>query len=184
MIITISGKPGSGKSTVAKLLAKKLGWKRFSAGDARGEAAQKLGITIDEFNTRANKDCSLHKFADEMTIRLSKQGNCVMDGWIAWFFLPKSLKVFLNVSPIIAAKRIFQEQQIARRPDECVYKTVAEASRTLKKRMKISRSQFMSIYGKKADFLNLKNYDLVLNTNRSTPEQTCKEILQNMKREY
>lgn len=182
MIITISGKPGSGKSTVAKLLAKKLGWKRFSAGDARGEAAQKLGITIDEFNTRANKDYSLHKFADEMTIQLSKQGNCVMDGWIAWFFLPTSFKVFLDVSSNVAARRIFQEQHRAKRPDELVYKTIAQAQRTLRKRMNISRAQFISIYGKRVDFLNLKNYDLVLNTSKSTPEKTCKEILKKMKR--
>ena len=33
MIIAISGKAGSGKSTIAKLVAKKLGLKHFSSGD-------------------------------------------------------------------------------------------------------------------------------------------------------
>ncbi|MCX6741353.1 MAG: AAA family ATPase, partial [Candidatus Parcubacteria bacterium] len=46
MIITLSGKPGSGKTTVAKILAEKLGYKFYSTGDLRGQMAMKRGLTI------------------------------------------------------------------------------------------------------------------------------------------
>ncbi len=39
MIITIAGMPGSGKTTVAKILADKLNLKRYSMGDLRGKMA-------------------------------------------------------------------------------------------------------------------------------------------------
>ena len=41
MIISISGFPGSGKSTIAKLLAEKLKWPRYYMGGLRREAAKK-----------------------------------------------------------------------------------------------------------------------------------------------
>jgi len=50
MIITIGGEPGSGKSTVANIVAQKLGYKHYSTGDLRGEIAMRHGLTIDELN--------------------------------------------------------------------------------------------------------------------------------------
>ncbi|MBU0540313.1 AAA family ATPase, partial [Patescibacteria group bacterium] len=50
MIITISGVPGSGKTTVAKILAERLGMKFYSMGDLRGKMATERGLTIDELN--------------------------------------------------------------------------------------------------------------------------------------
>ena len=44
-IITISGMLGSGKSTVAKLLAQKLGYEYYSTGNAQREIAKKKAMT-------------------------------------------------------------------------------------------------------------------------------------------
>jgi len=49
MIITISGLPGSGKTTVAKKLSKKLNYEFISVGDLKGQFAKEKGMTIDEF---------------------------------------------------------------------------------------------------------------------------------------
>ena len=43
MIITISGKPGSGKSTIAKIISDKFGIKNYSIGNLRGEWRLKKG---------------------------------------------------------------------------------------------------------------------------------------------
>ena len=50
MIITISGRAGSGKSTIGKLLAGKIGYRFYSIGSLRRELASKLGFTIQELN--------------------------------------------------------------------------------------------------------------------------------------
>jgi cytidylate kinase len=41
MIITISGLPGSGKTTVARMVAERIGFRHYSAGNMRGEMAIK-----------------------------------------------------------------------------------------------------------------------------------------------
>ena len=67
MIITISGKPGSGKSTVAKIIAAKLGLNKYSIGDLRGKMALDRGITIDELNEVGEKEDFTDKEADTET---------------------------------------------------------------------------------------------------------------------
>ena len=50
MQISICGTPGSGKSTVAKIIADKLKYKYYSVGALRRKMAEKRGLTIYEFN--------------------------------------------------------------------------------------------------------------------------------------
>ena len=73
MIITISGKPGSGKSTIAKIIAKKLKYDFFSAGDYRGEMAIKKGMTIDQLNKLGEKEDWTDKQVDDELKRISKK---------------------------------------------------------------------------------------------------------------
>jgi len=72
MKITIAGKPGAGKSTITKILAKKLGYKYCSIGDLRGEIAQEHGLTIDELNEIGKKEIWVHEKADQKTIEIGK----------------------------------------------------------------------------------------------------------------
>jgi cytidylate kinase len=91
MKITITGKPGSGKSTVAGILAQKLNCKYCSIGDLRGEIAQEHGLTIDELNEIGKKESWVHKKADEKTIEIGKtKENYIVEGWIAYHFIPHS----------------------------------------------------------------------------------------------
>ncbi|MFO8015868.1 MAG: AAA family ATPase, partial [Candidatus Woesearchaeota archaeon] len=48
MKITISGKPGSGKSTVARLVAERLGLNHYSLGDMQREVAREKCISMAE----------------------------------------------------------------------------------------------------------------------------------------
>ena len=50
MRITISGKAGSGKSTVAKLLSEKLNLRHYSIGDLMRAIADEKGLNLLELN--------------------------------------------------------------------------------------------------------------------------------------
>ena len=90
MIITISGAPGSGKTTVARLLAKKLGYRHYSIGDLRGEIALRKGITIDELNKLGEKDPSSDREVDEYLESLGKkEDNLVIDCRMGFHFIPQ-----------------------------------------------------------------------------------------------
>ena len=91
------GKGGTGKSTVAKLLAKKLNYKHYSIGDLRGKIAVERGLTIDELNkigkTEAWTDTEVDNLIKE---KGKKEDNLSIDGWVAVHFMPHSFKIFLE----------------------------------------------------------------------------------------
>ena len=65
MIITISGKAGSGKSTVAKEIARKLELKHYSIGDLMRQMAKEKNISLSELGELAEKDDSIDKELDK-----------------------------------------------------------------------------------------------------------------------
>jgi len=108
MKITIAGLPGSGKTTVAKMIAKELGYEHYSIGDLRGEIAIKHNMSLSELNEVGLKEIWPHKEADDFLEELGKtKDNLVIDTWLGWHFVPDSVKVFITVDAELAAKRIF-----------------------------------------------------------------------------
>ncbi|MEZ4200247.1 MAG: AAA family ATPase [Candidatus Paceibacterota bacterium] len=57
-IITLSGKPGSGKSSTADKVAELLGYTRYSSGNLVRKVAKKHGLSLAEFNKKAAMDHS------------------------------------------------------------------------------------------------------------------------------
>ena len=55
-IITISGKPGSGKSSTSDKVAELLNYTRFSSGDMVRKMLERKNITLAEFNEKDDKD--------------------------------------------------------------------------------------------------------------------------------
>ena len=108
MIITISGWPGSGKTTVGKLLARKLNYKFYSMGNLRGKTALEKNLTIDQLNKIGEDESWTDKDVDEYQKKLGeKEDNLIVEGRLSFHFIPKSLKIFLKVDQIIGAARIF-----------------------------------------------------------------------------
>jgi len=170
--ITISGKQGAGKTTVAKLLAKSLNYSYLSIGAIRGEIAQKMNLTIDELNEIGKKENWVHKKADQRTINLGKtKNNFVIEGWIAHHFIPNAFKIFLDVDEKIAIERIFKNQ----RSDEGYCKTKKEMKKMLNNRLKVTQKQFQKYYN--LDFMNKKNYDFIINTSNMTEKEVLDKIL-------
>ena len=100
MIISLSGAPGSGKSTVAQMLADKLSWPRYYMGGLRREAAKKRGLSLAEYNKLGETDIKTDKEVDEYQRELGeKEDNFVIEGRTSWYFIPHSLKIYLDVSP-------------------------------------------------------------------------------------
>ena len=110
-LITITGQLGSGKSTVAKMLAERLKWQYYSTGMAQRHIAQKRGISTTQLNQLAVSDPAIDHEVDAV-FKNPPWGDqpCVVDSRLAWHFLPNSLKVCLLVDPKVAAKRVCGEK--------------------------------------------------------------------------
>ena len=170
MIVTISGLPGSGKSTVGRLLAKKIGYKFYSIGDLRGKWAMERGLSINELNRLGEKEEWTDRKADEYQAELGKkEDGFVIDGRLSFHFIPRSFKVFLTVSPETGAKRILSDD----RPDEGA-ESLDGLAKDLEERVKSDDSRYRKIYG--LDFRDREQYDLVVDTTELTPEETASRI--------
>jgi len=177
MIISISGLPGSGKTTVGKLLAKRLGFRFYSIGDLRGRMAMERGLTIDQLNELGMKEKWTDEEADEYQKELGeKEDNFVIESRLGFYFIPKSVKIFLEVDQTKAAERIFRAQ----RPDEKRKTTIEEVIDSIRKRMKSDETRYQKYY--KVDFLDKSHYDIVIDTTGLTPEQVAERIIERIKK--
>lgn len=177
MIISLAGLPGAGKSTVKKLLAEKLGLKSYGMGDLRGKMALERGMTIDEFNALGMTESFTDKDVDGFQEQLGKtEDDFIADGWVSWHFIPHSFKVFLSIDPRIGAERIFNARKNEKdRDDEPLYHSVEETQEILTGRVTQNRARYEKWY--QIDYMNMGNYDLVVDTTHLTPEQVVEQIL-------
>jgi len=172
MIITIGGKPGSGKSTVAKELAKKLSYRYYSIGDLRGQMAMERGLTIDQLNELGEKEAWTDTTVDDYTKKIGQtENNVVIDSWLAWHLIPQAVKIYLDVNAHEAARRIFANP----RPDEERQPNANETKKLIERRYQQTLQRFRNIY--QVETADLKNYDFIINTTNLTINQVLDKIL-------
>jgi radical S-adenosyl methionine domain-containing protein 2 len=173
--ISISGLAGSGKSTVGKLLAKRLNYNFESIGNySRDLALREFGMTINEFQEYCKAHPEMDKKIDDYFIQnCSLKSNLIIDYRLAFHFLNDCFHVFLTVSDEVAAYRI---QQANDRTSE--KEGNADIAMMIKKRNATMRDRFSQIYN--ADFADQKNYHLVLNTDKLTPDELVERIIEKL----
>ena len=171
MIITISGIAGSGKSTVAKLLAKKLNCKHYSVGDFMRQIAKERGLTLLELSKQAEKDKSIDIELDKKQIELGKkEDNFVIDARLGFHFIPNSIKVFLEVDINEAANRILKEKR-----EHEQYKDIQESIEKIKTRIASEDKRYREYYN--VDYHNKNNYEIIIDTTKIKPEEIVEKIL-------
>jgi CMP/dCMP kinase len=171
--IVVNGDLGSGKSTVSTLLAQRLGIRRISVGDLYREMAHQRGVTALQLNLHAELDDKIDHYVDRLQSDIATSGErLVVDSRLAWFFFRDALKVNLITDPGVAADRALS------RPGSSVesYASVAQARERLAQRSESERVRFIDRYG--ADKTRLRNYDLVCDSTRATPEDIVARVVE------
>ena len=173
-IITISGALGSGKSTIMKMLANRLGYDTYSTGNAQREIAKKYGVTTLELNHIADTNPDIDKEIDGVFTSLVGTGKkYVIDSRLAFFFIPSSFKVKLNVDVMEAARRVLNDAQ---RTSEVHCDTPKQMADILRQRRASEVARFITTYGVNID--DESHFDLVIDTTDKTPDEICDIILQ------
>jgi len=170
--IVISGDLGSGKSTVSRELARRLGLRRVSVGDLYRQMAQSRGMSALQLNLHAELDDAVDGYVDQLQQEIAKSDEqLVVDGRLAWFFFTDAFKVHLITDPLVAAGRV-----LSRPSDEVeAYSSLAEAIERLANRSESERIRFLTRYG--ADKNRLRNYDLVCDTTRASSGEVVDRII-------
>ncbi len=173
MIITITGKPCSGKGVVTQYLIEKYGFEKFSAGEIFRKIATERGIDILELN-RLN-DTSIDRMVDEEITRVGERDlykNVVFDSRTAWHFIPKAFKVFLDIDSEEQAKRLIGSG----RTTEKVELSLEDAKKSMEERWNLENNRYREIYG--FDNRDFSQYDIVVDTTGKTIPEIGEQIYQ------
>lgn len=172
MNITITGKPCSGKGTVSKLFCEKYNFDYVCTGDMQRELAKQYGFTdfLEYLKSDVVKKSDFiidNNIKEIGTKRIND--DIVFDSRLAWHFVPKSFKVFIDVDIDEAGRRLMQTDRHGERP-----KHHDHAKELLTKRWDTENERYLETYG--INNLNNKNYDLIISSSNKTPEELCDEI--------
>lgn len=177
MRIAISGKAGSGKSTVSNLLSEKLNLKHYSIGDLMRSMASEKGITLLQLNRLAEKDKSIDFELDDKLKELGKSKNdFIVDGRLTAFFIPNAeLRIFLETDDKVRAERILKSR---RHQEKGSLKDVLKNIRT---REQSEKKRYRKYYG--IDYTSKRLYNLVIDTTSLSPAEVVAKIVKFVKKE-
>ncbi len=177
MIITISGTPGSGKSTIAKKLAQKLKWPHYYIGALRRKKAKERGMTLAEYNKLGETDSSTDLEVDNYQKKLGQtQDNFIIEGRTSWYMIPHSIKLFFNVDENEGAKRVFKElQKQNSRNEDINLRTITDVLASHRQRKKSDIMRYEKYYNIN-DVFNANHYDYIFNTTALNAKQVFKQV--------
>lgn len=182
-IITIAGRPGSGKSTTAKGVAELLGYQHFSSGDLFREIGKEKGLDVLQQNLAAEKAEGVSEVDELVDQKLRDIGQAevhiVIDSRMAWHWIPHSFKVFLDLDLKTAAERILSSMTLERVEAENIPNNIDEYAKVLLKRLESESRRYKEIYD--VDPYHTENYDLVVDTRLYGPEEAIELVAQKYK---
>jgi CMP/dCMP kinase len=171
-IITISGKPGSGKSSTADRVAELLGYTRHSSGDMVRRVLAKEGMSLEEYNRRAEDEHDLDDKVDEELRSLRDAKDIVVDSRLGFYWIPESFKVYLDLDLEVATARIFKDAvNNKKRSGAGESGSLPDIARKVRERMQDEQDRFRQLYG--IDPYSTRHFDLVIDTSRHDPQSVA-----------
>ena len=174
--ITIAGDLGSGKSTVANHLINNINYRLESAGLIFRRLAEQHGMSAKEFNQFIESNPKYDNMVDDTIKEMGeKEENIIFDSRLAWYFVPKSFKIYMYVDVDTATERIFNDKG---RVSES-YSDMATAKKEIIERRESEVLRYKTFYN--IDINNYSNYDFIIDTSHATKDEVNDAVLSNFK---
>jgi len=170
MRITISGPPGSGKTTACNRLSEMLGLKAVVFGKIFRELAAEKHLSLLEFGQLAEKDPSIDAAIDARIVEIAKENeDIILESRLSAYMLSRNsipaFKIYLGASPEVRMSRIgVREGQ-----------SLEDAKRETIERQASEAKRYMMYYN--IDINDMSVYDLVVNTDELDPDGVIDTIL-------
>jgi cytidylate kinase len=171
--IAVSGDLGSGKSTVAAELSRRLGLAKVSLGDIHRSMARSRGMSELQFNRYSQRDTEVDAAVDGLQRDLASSGRpLIVDSRLGWYFFTDAFKVELKADSLVAARRVLARPASATEG----YGSLDAALRGLAERAESERGRFIDTYG--VDKAWPGNYDMVCDTTSASPDEVTELIIE------
>jgi cytidylate kinase len=174
MRVTISGPIGSGKSTVGKILAKRMDLQFFSGGTLFREQARNHGMTVEEFNLFSETHTEVDLDLDRMQLEYIRSHNDVvfesrLAGWLCMKNGIEAFKIFLDASENVRFSRVRNRESSLHEED---------LLSLMRKRDQSERKRYLALY--EMDYSDRSLYDLYINTDDMAADEVAEIAIRHL----
>jgi cytidylate kinase len=170
LLITISGLPGSGTTTVSRLVADALELARVPGGEVFRQLAAEAGLSLAEFGVLAQSQPEIDRELDDRLEAHAREGGCVIEsrlaGWIATRAGLLAVRVWIDCDEAVRAERVAAREG----------STPGQAREDNAARSDLERTRYRTFYD--IDLDDRSTYDLVLDSTSAAPEALADRIVE------
>ena len=174
MIITISGPPGSGKTTACSKLSERLGLEAVVFGKIFRQLAAEKNLSLGELGDLAEKDPSIDSMIDGRILEIARNNpDIILESRLSAYMCVRNgipaFKVYIDASPKVRMSRIGVREG----------ETVEEACAKTLDRQRSEAKRYKMYYD--IDIEDRSVYDLIINTDDLDPDQVVEMIIEGVK---
>lgn len=169
MKVTVFGAPGTGTSTVCKLISEKLNLHYGYTGQIFRDTAKSLGYTIYEFDKLQRKNPQYDRELDSRVAEFGKSNdNFIFEGRLAWHFISDSIKIKFVCDEREAARRVAKREEV----------DIDEAYSKTQKREEDIKARYKLCYPN-LEYPPLDDkFDFIIDTTDIGPEEVAQKIIE------
>lgn len=168
-LIAIAGAPGTGTTTLSKILSDRLKMPHVYAGAVFREMAKEHDMSLAEFGAYAEMHPEIDRSVDLRMIAIAQKGGCILEGrMVAWQCREagvNALKLLLEAPEDVRARRVATREG---------RENVEEVLRENRHREASEAKRYREIYG--VDPNDPRLYDLVLSSEDKLPARLAEIV--------
>lgn len=169
MLVTLSGLPGSGTSTVARLAAALLGVDHLDGGTVFRALASERGLSLAEFAAVAEGDDAIDRALDDRLAARAAAGDVLLESRLAGWLVTRAgldaVRIWIDCDERERAARVGARDGLD--PEH--------ALRTNQEREASERTRYRTYYG--IDLADRSVYDLVLDSTDTGPDELVRAVV-------
>ena len=169
MLITLSGLPGSGTSTVARRVSAELELDHLDGGTVFRTVAAEQGVSLAAYAAMAEHDENIDRALDDRLTERARQGDVLLEsrlsGWLATRAGLDALRVWIRCDEVERARRVGGRD--GHDADAALAHNQARETS--------ERARYLGYYD--IDLTDLSIYDLVLDSTDVGPEELVAAIV-------
>jgi CMP/dCMP kinase len=169
LLITVSGPPGSGTTTVAQRVADRLGLELVPGGEVFRALAVERNMSLPVFGRYVADHPEVDVELDSRLARRARDGGAVIEsrlaGWIAHNERLAAVVVWIDCDPRIRAQRVAAREGVS----------VGRALADNEERQRVERGRYLALYG--VDLTDLSIYELVLDSGELRPQELADRVV-------